>query len=136
MHDPSTHPVNLGRKANLKCLLPFLACFSLAACTGISTARIVANGPAEVSVDGQFLGPAPVAFPVPWRNIDGVINYAQRKVTVTAEGKIVYEKEISSTIYQKAQTGDFKDGSQYGTGRTYTIMVDIHPATQPASSIP
>src|SRR3954469_17518688 len=121
------------KSRHLKSKLPLaLLALSLGACTGISTARIVTNGPADVSVDGQFLGPAPVTFPVPWRNIDNVINYAQRKVTVTADGKVVYEKEISSTIYQKAQTGDYKDGSQFGTGRTYPLMVDIHPTTQPA----
>ena len=118
----------------LKLPLCILAVSLLAACTGVSTARIVTNGPADVTVDGQFLGPAPVAIPVPWRNIDNIINYAQRKVTVSVEGTVVYEKEISSTIYQKAQTGDFKDGSQYGTGRTYTIMVDVRPATRPATT--
>lgn len=117
---------------SLKLPLCLLALFSLVACTGISTAHIVTNGPAEVTVDGQFLGPAPVTFPVPWRNNDNVIHYAQRKVTVYANGNVVWEKEISSTIYQKAQTGDFQDGSQYGTGRTYTIIVDVHPATRPA----
>ena len=116
----------------LKLPLCILAIFSLVACTGVSTARIVTNGPADVSVDGQFLGPAPVTFPVPWRNIDNVINYAQRKVAVSVNGTVVWEKEISSTIYQKAQTGDFEDGSKYGTGRTYTIVVDVRPATQPA----
>lgn len=116
----------------LKLPLCILAVVSLGACTGVSTARIVANGPADVSVDGLFLGPAPVTIPVPWRNIDNVINYAQRKVSVSVEGNVVWEKEISSTIYQKAQTGDFEDGSQFGTGRTYTIVVDVHAATRPA----
>ncbi len=111
-----------------------LGCLLMTACTGVSTARIVTNEPADVAVDGQFKGPAPVAIPVPWRNIDGVINYAQRKVDVSVEGKVVWEKEISSTIYQMAQTGDFKDGSQFGTGRTYIIMVDVRPATRPATA--
>ena len=115
-------------------LVCLLGVFLLAACTGISTARTVTNGPADVSVDGQFMGAAPVAIPVPWRNIENVINYAQRKVKVTVDGNVVWEKEISSTIYQMAQTGDYKDGSQFGTGRTYTIMVDITPATQPATA--
>ena len=117
----------------VKLPLLILAVFSLVACTGVSTAKIVTNGPAEVSVDGQFLGPAPVTFPVPWRNIDNLINYAQRHVEVSVDGKVVYEKEISGLIYQKAQTGDYQDGSQYGTGRTYTIVVDVKPATRPAT---
>jgi hypothetical protein len=59
------------------------------------------------------------------------INYSQRTVTVTAGGQVVYNKEISNEISQKARTGDFKDGSQYGTGRTYTLNVDVRPATRP-----
>ena len=120
----------------VKQTLCVVAAMLLTACTGISTAKIVTNMPADVSVDGQFLGPAPVAVPVPWRNIENVINYAQRKVKVTIDGKVVWEKEISSTIYQMAQTGDYQDGSQFGTGRTYTIMVDVRAATQPATTKP
>jgi hypothetical protein len=105
-----------------------VAALSLVGCNGISAVRVVTNGPADVSVDGQFLGAAPVMFPLPWRNIDNNINYAQRNVKVTAGGLVVYDKEISNDIAMKAQTGDYKEGSEFGTGRTYTLMVDVHPA--------
>jgi hypothetical protein len=101
---------------------------ALVGCNGISAVRVVTNGPADVSVDGQFLGAAPVTFPLPWRNIDNNINYAQRQVKVLVNGQVVYDKEISNDIAMKAQTGDYKDGSEFGTGRTYTLMVDVHPA--------
>ncbi len=110
--------------------LALIAALSLVGCTGISTVRIATNGPATVAVDGQQLGPAPVTFPVPWRNIDNQINYSSRKVTVTADGKVVFDRDISGDLSDKARTGDFTDGSQYGTGRTYTINVDVH-ATPP-----
>ena len=117
----------------MKLVVVMLAALALGACNGVSTARIVTNMPAEVMVDGVALGPAPVTIPVPWRNIDNVIHFAQRKVVVTANGQVVWEKEISPLIFQKSRTGDFQDGSKYGTGRTYTILVDVRSATQPAA---
>ena len=108
--------------------LLFAGALLLAGCNGISAVRVVTNGPADVTVDGQALGAAPVTFPLPWRNIDNNINYAQRQVKVTANGQVVYDKEISNDIAMKAQTGDYKEGSEFGTGRTYTLMVDVHPA--------
>jgi hypothetical protein len=121
---------------NLRTCLCLAGAMLLAGCNGISAARIVTNSPADVTVDGQFKGPAPVTIPVPWRNVDNIINFAQRKVTITVDGAVVWEKEISSTIYQKSLTGDFVDGSQFGTGRTYTIMVDVRAATRPATQPP
>lgn len=115
------------------CILAPLAFF---ACTGVSTARILTNAPADVTVDGQFMGAAPVAIPVPWRNIDNIINFAQRKVSVSVDGKVLWEKEISSTIYQKSLTGDFVSGSQFGSGRTYTIIVDVRSATTQPNTQP
>ena len=117
----------------LKSSLCLLAVLTLGACTGVSTVKLVANGPADVAVDGMFMGPAPVTFPVPWRNVNGNINFAQRKVSVSTDGNIVWEKYIGSILHQKQQTGDFESGSQYGTGRTYTITVEVRPATQPAT---
>jgi len=117
---------------NMTAVMAAAAVAVLGGCSGISTAKLVTNMPADVTVDGQYLGKAPVSIPVPWRNIDSVIHFAQRKVTVTVEGTVVWEKEISSTIYQKSQTGDFENGSKYGTGRTYTITVDVRAATKPA----
>ncbi|HVT82198.1 MAG TPA: hypothetical protein VHM90_16265 [Phycisphaerae bacterium] len=102
-----------------------LAAFALGACNGVSTVHLQTNGAAEVSVDGQNLGPAPVTFGIPWRNIHNTINFSKRVVKVTANGKVVYNKDISDEVYAKQQTGDFKDGSQFGTGRTYTLNVDV-----------
>ena len=117
----------------VKAPLCILAALALAACTGVSTARILTNAPADVTVDGLYAGKAPVDVAVPWRNIDNIINFAQRKVTVSVEGKTVWEKEISSTVYQKSLTGDFQSGSKFGSGRTYTIVVDVQAATRPAT---
>ncbi|MCL2645984.1 MAG: hypothetical protein FWD61_03140 [Phycisphaerales bacterium] len=117
----------------LKCSLCVLAVLTLGACTGVNTVKLVTNAPADVAVDGMPLGPAPVTFPMPWRKVCGGINYAYRKVTVSADGKVVWEREISRMIYEKQRTGDFEDGSKYGLGRTYTIVVDVGPATQPAT---
>ena len=112
------------------CVLTVLA---LSACTGVSTVKIVTNAPAEVAVDGMPKGAAPVTFDMPWRKVSGGINFAPRKVTVSVDGKPVWEKEVSRMVYEKQRTGDFEDGSQYGTGRTYTIPVDvIGPIAKPA----
>ena len=117
--------------ARLRFALLLIAAAGLGACTGTSAVRVITNGPADVAVDGQYLGAAPVTFPLPWRNVDNQINYTQRRVTVKAEGKVVFDRDISGDIAAKAQTGDYKDGSVYGTGRTYELNVDIHATTQP-----
>ena len=64
-------------------------------------------------------------MPVPWRNINNEINFSHRKVTVTVDGAVVFDRDISGYLSEKARTGDFQDGSQFGTGRTYTIPVDV-----------
>jgi len=116
--------------ATLKLALLSLTALALAACNGISTVHLQTNAPAgattDVSVDGQSLGAAPVTFPIPWRNVNNTINFSKRMVKVTVNGKVVYDKDISDDIYAKSQTGDFKDGSQYGSGRTYTYNVDVN----------
>ena len=111
-----------------KSSLCVLAVLALGACTGVSTVKLVTNAPADVAVDGMFVGPAPVTFPIPWRKVSGGINFAHRKVTVSADGKVLWERDISRMVYEKQQTGDFEDGSKYGTGRTYTIIVDLGAA--------
>src|SRR3954447_4211612 len=107
----------------LKFTLLALAALPLGACNGVSTVHLQANGPAEVSVDGQNLGTAPVTFGIPWRNVSNNINFSKRVVKVTSNGKVVYDKDIADEIYAKSQTGDYKEGSQFGSGRTYTLNV-------------
>ena len=114
-----------------------VAASCLMACTGTSAVRVNTNGPADISVDGQYLGQTgsagqgPVLFPLPWRNVDNQINYSQRRLTVKADGKVVFDRDISGDVAAKAQTGDYKDGSVYGSGRTYDLIIDIHATTQP-----
>jgi len=117
----------------LKSSLCVLAILALSACTGVSTVKLITNGPADVAVDGIFMGPAPVTFPVPWRNTNGGINFAQRKVSVSTDGNVIWEKYIGNMLYQKQQNGDYDSGSKYGAGRTYTIIVEVRPATQPTT---
>jgi len=116
----------------LRLSLCVLAVLTLGACTGVSTVKLVTNAPADVAVDGIFMGPAPATFPVPWRRVNNGVSFAQRKVSVSIDGTTIWEKDIGRTLHHKERTGDFDNGSQYGLGRTYTIIVEVRPATQPA----